>query len=117
MLKSLRGSRLILDLSQLNVSIDVPPFTMTNHTTLDSFMLPPAYTASLALKDTFLCFYLPCITKIPGVHTQQKIFLQDPTFQPERGFMAAYAHNEMATFSASSMNNLSSCISRQLDNF
>ena len=48
------GSRLILDVSDLNQHIVIPSFKMTNHRSLASLLQPPAWVASLDLKDAYL---------------------------------------------------------------
>ena len=48
------GSRLILDVSDLNKYLVVPSFKMSNHVTLSLAMACPAWMASLDLKDAYL---------------------------------------------------------------
>ena len=48
------GSRLILDVSDLNTYIRVPSFKMSNHCTLSRSMHCPTWMASLDLKDAYL---------------------------------------------------------------
>ena len=48
------GSRLILDVSDLNEYLSVPSFTMSNHATLSRCLQAPAWMASLDLKDAYL---------------------------------------------------------------
>ena len=48
------GSRLILDVSDLNKYLHIPSFKMTNHTSLSILMPSPSWMASLDLKDAYL---------------------------------------------------------------
>ena len=48
------GSRLILNVSDLNKFIQVPSFKMSNHVTLSHSLQVPAWMASLDLKDAYL---------------------------------------------------------------
>ena len=49
-----KGSRLILDVSDLNKFLVVPSFKMSNHSSLRSLLPTPAWMASLDLKDAYL---------------------------------------------------------------
>ena len=48
------GSRLILDVSDLNKFLKVPTFKMSNHSSLSKLLPTPAWMASLDLKDAYL---------------------------------------------------------------
>ena len=53
------GYRFIINLKQLNKFIEVPHFHMTNHVSLAAMLKPPAWAASLDLKDAY--FHVPII--------------------------------------------------------
>ena len=55
--KRTRGYRLIINLKQLNKFVEVPHFHMTNHVSLAAMLKPPAWAASLDLKDAY--FHVP----------------------------------------------------------
>ena len=48
------GSRLILNVSELNQYIQIPTFKMSNHVSLSRLLQVPAWMASLDLKDAYL---------------------------------------------------------------